>query len=290
MAKYKKFVSLIVLMFSLILFAGCASVDYSRFVYPNGQVTDRIVVEVDSKALESSCTIPKAELYKLIKEDLENSYLIPIRAFRDNYAPVGIDWTVPEQAMQGYKMIDEVRNGIATNCEIIGDAVICDVTFANTNIFNLYYNSISDGSNNTESDSETEEQLEFREQPFFNSYVQSSENAFAVLKTDYLQSFIEKYKWYFDDAFDLSDLKLTQEYASPNTNIYSNAAETATKDGIKMHHWEISADNLDFELEFYTVTPNVTSWYLLGLGITFVVTFLVWGYVRRKKQDGEENN
>ena len=95
---------------------------------------------------------------------------------------------------------------------------------------------------------------------------------------------LAQYKAYFDDEFDLSDLTLTQEYASPNTNIYSNANETETTKGIKMHHWEISADNLDFMLEFYTVSPNPGSWYILGLGITLVVTFLVWGAIRRKNQ------
>ena len=278
MAKRKNFISLIVLMFSVILFAGCASVDYSRFIYPNGTITDRIVVEVDDKALEKACSIPKNELYDLIKTDLENEYLLPIINFRDRYEPVGIDWTNPDEARKGFAMIDTVRDGIKTNCEILGDSVVCDVSFASMDLFNLYYNSFSSDEENEESN------IEFREQPFFNSYVQSSENAFAVLKTDYLKTFINKYKGYFDNEFDLADLKLTQEYASPNTNIYSNATETQTTKGIKMHHWEISADNLDFMLEFYTVSPNPGSWYILGLGITIVVTFLVWGAIRRKNQ------
>ncbi len=280
----KNILSLIVILLCVFVLTGCASIDYSRFVYPDGSVNDRIVIEISDEAF-NYCNTTKANLYETIKRDLENNYLLPINNFRNTYVPERTEGMTEIEYLQ---VIDSVRNGIITDARIIGKQIICDVTFANTTVFNLYYNYVNNGS--AESTEETKENdIEFREGTFLNSYVQSSENAFAVLKTDFLKGFIEKYKTYFDTDYDLTDLKLTQEYASPNTEIYSNATETDTVKGIKMHHWEIDPNNLDFKLEFYTVSPHVSSWYLLGLGITFVVTFLVWGYIRRKKQAEAEN-
>ena len=284
MTKSKKslkniFSLILIALFSVVL-AGCASVDYSRFVYPDGSVNDRIVIEISDKAFDY-CNTTKANLYEEMKRDLENNYLLPIINFRNNYIPERTENMTDLEYLQS---IDMVRNGIITDARIIGNQVICDVTFKNTQVFNLYYG-YGSSSNETEENSG----IEFREGTFFNSHVQSSENAFAVLKTTFLQEFIAKYSQYFDGEYDLEDLTLTQEYASPNTEIYSNATETETVKGIKMHHWEIDPNNLDFKLEFYTVSPHTSSWYLLGLGITFVVTFLVWGYIRRKKQAEIEN-
>ena len=282
MTKNKKslkhiFSLILIALFSVVL-AGCASVDYSRFVYPDGTVNDRIVIEISDKALEH-CNTTKASLYEEMKRDLENNYLLPIINFRNNYIP---ERTENMSDLEYLQAIDMVRNGIITDARIIGNQIICDVTFKSVQVFNLYYG----GSSETEEEGSG---IEFREGTFFNSHVQSSENAFAILKTNYLQQFIAKYSQYFDVNYGLEDLSLTQEYASPNTEIYSNATETETVKGIKMHHWEIDPNNLDFKLEFYTVSPHTTSWYLLGLGITFVVTFLVWGYSRRKKQAEIEN-
>lgn len=276
---FKRIVSLIFILLCTIILAGCASVDYSRMVYPDGSVSDRIVVEISDEAFDY-CTTTKQNLYSEIMRDLDNNYLLPIRAFRDSYLPVK---TEDMSDLEYLEAMDLVRNGITCDVRQVGKQIVCDVTFSSAEVFSIYYSSMA---NNSGSEEETEENsgFEFREGAFFNSYVQSSENAFAVLKTDFLKQFINKYKTYFAGEYDLADLTLTQEYASPNVEIYSNATETETVDGIKMHHWEIDPNNLDFKLEFYTVTPQAASWYILGLFITFVVTFVVWGYIRRKKQ------
>ncbi|MBQ2863974.1 MAG: hypothetical protein IJE91_00745 [Clostridia bacterium] len=279
-----KFISLIFVLLCTIILAGCASVDYSRFVYPDGTVSDRIVVEISDEAF-NHCNITKANLYQEIVRDLDNNYLLPIRTFRDSYLPVR---TAEMTDIEYLEAIDKVRNGIICDVRLVGEQIICDVTFASSEVFNIYYSSINSSSDSTETEEENNG-IEFRESTFFDSYVQSSENAFAVLKTDYLKQFINKYKAYFSGEYDFNDLTLTQEYASPNVDIYSNATETETVQGIKMHHWEIDPNNLDFKLEFYTVTPHTSSWYILGLVITFMVTFFVWGYIRRKKQAEAEN-
>ena len=272
MVKGKKVLSLIVVLFSIILLSGCASVDYSRFIYPSGEINDRIVIEFSDEAL-SHCTVSKSKLYKSIINDLENYYIQPIEDF------------VYQFAMSGQHTLEEialVKNGIKTNIELLGEKIVCDVTFANVAVFNLYYGVSSDESSDASD-------LEFREGAFVNKYVQSSQNAFAVLKTDYLKQFINKYAKLFNNYYALKDVKLTQVYASPNKGIYSNANETETVQGIKMHQWEISADNLDFNLEFYTLSPNTSTWYILALFISLIVTFVVWGLIHKQKMQQKNN-
>ena len=56
-----------------------------------------------------------------------------------------------------------------------------------------------------------------------------------------------------------------------------------------MHQWEISADNLDFNLEFYTLSPNTSTWYILALFISLIVTFVVWGLIHKQKMQQKNN-
>jgi hypothetical protein len=103
-----------------------------------------------------------------------------------------------------------------------------------------------------------------------------------------VQNLIGKYRTLFQYKYGLKDLKLTQEYASPDLEVYSNADEIVVEDGLKMHHWSIDPNSLEFELEFYTVTPHTTSWYILALIISFLSIVWVAGVVHRQKQKDSE--
>lgn len=272
MIKRKSMLSLIMLLFCTIMLCGCAQVDYSRFIDKTGQITDRIVVEIDDKAMQY-CTLSKQDLYRNISIDLENYYIQPIEDFVSSY--VRNPYIVLENRMT-------VQDGIHTNVEILGSKIVAEVVFKSTEVFNIYYDTITD------SDDDAEQEVEFREGTFVNKYVTSSTNAFAVLQTDALKTIINKYKNYFVGHYDLKDVTLTQVYASPNTDIHSNADEVETTQGIKMHQWTIDSSNLDFQLEFYTVSPHTATWYILALVVTLGVTFAVWGMIVRKKSSKEE--
>lgn len=255
--------SLILLVFSVVMLTGCASIDYSRFIYPSGEINDRIVIEIDPKAL-NNCSLSKDDLYRTIVNDLENNYVEKFKKFivqvsnSDNF-------TTEEKSM--------VINGINYDTRIIGNAIYCDVKFSSMEVFNLFYGS----------DDEDGEEPELREGTFINEYVQYSQNAYSILKEDYLKTFINKYVYLFNGKYNLNDVKLTQVYASPNTSIHSNADVIETSQGIKMHQWEIDASDLDFELEFYTMSPNSVSWYILALFLSLAVTFVVWGSINKRK-------
>lgn len=272
MIKRKSMLSLIMVLLCTIMLCGCAQVDYSRFIDKTGQITDRIVVEIDDKAMKY-CTLSKQDLYRNVTNDLENYYIQPIEDFVSSY--VSNPYIVLENRV-------EIQNGIHTNVEILGSKIVAEVVFQSNRIFNIYYDTITD------SDDDQEQDVEFREGTFVNKYVTTSTNAFAILQTDTLKNIISKYKNYFVGHYDLKDVILTQVYASPNTEIHSNADEIETTQGIKMHQWTIDSSNLDFQLEFYTVSPHTVTWYILALVVTFGVTFAVWGMIVRKKSSKEE--
>ena len=267
MIKRKSILSLIMLLFCIIMLCGCANVDYSRFIDKDGKTTDRIVVEIDDAALKY-CNISKQDLLRNIKEDLDNYYCQPVEDFQRMYRLSG-RYTTEQIAM----VLEEIH----TNVEIIGNKVVCDVVFDTGRAFRAYY-----------PPTDYVPDVEFREGTFVNKYVQSSTNVYAALKTDTLKSIINKYRGFFGNKYNLEDVKFTQEYASPDTQIHSNADSVQTVQGIKMHYWEISASNLDFQLEFYTVSPHTSSWYILALIITLIITVLVWVMIVKKKSNKEE--
>ena len=220
--KLRKLFSLIALFFCVIVMGGCAQIDYSRFIYPNGKIVDRVVVEIDEGAYKY-CSFSKKDLLTIIQKDFENIYIQPIEDFKTEFWST--DHTFAEKQL--------VQDGIITDVREVDGVVFCDVTFSNQEVFDLYYSSL-----NIDTDVEKPyTDAEFREGTFVNKFVTSSENAYAVLKTQALQNIISKYKGYFQYHYGLSNVKLTQEYASPNTSIYSNAQETETVDGVKMHYW-----------------------------------------------------
>lgn len=271
--KLKHLFSLILIMFCVTILCGCAQIDYSRAVYSNGKVSDRIVVEIDEKAFRH-CSVSKGELLNLVKVEFENYYIQPIEDFKSEF------WAT-EHTFEDKQL---VQDGIITDVRVVGNSIFCDVNFNNSRAFDLYYRSKlieegDTGSNNTE----------FREGTFVNKHVQSSVNAFAVLKTEFVQNLMAKYKGLFQYQYGMEDIKLTQEYASPDVDVYSNATDTEIVEDLKMHHWEIDPNNLDFKLEFYTVTPHTTSWYILALLLSLLSIVVVAVIVHRNKNNSCNN-
>ena len=272
-AKLKNLILCVFVLCITIMLTGCANVDYSRFVYPTGEITDRLVVELDVKKIHDA-GVNVSVLVQNIKQDLENYYIQPIIDFKNEYM----------HEEHTYEQKQYVNNGILHNVEVVGNyRIAAEVTFKSISLFNLYYGNDSD---NLEGDSDG--QIEFRQGTFVNRYVQSSQNAFAVLKTDAIKQLVEKYKMLTSNQFTWDDVTLTQVYASPDTDIKSNADVTEVSQGIKMHQWEIDPNNLDFNLEFYTVTPRTGPWYILALFITLLVTFIIYNNIRSHKYKDEK--
>ena len=271
--KIKNLITSIAILLIAFILTGCANVDYSRFVYPNGEITDRLVVELDEEKIRNA-GVSISVITESIQKDLEDLYIQPIRDFKNNY--IHEDHSLEQKQY--------VNDGIIYDIQIVGNnKIIAEVNFKTVGLFNLYYGI-------TEEELESDDQLEFREGTFVNRYVQSSQNVFSVLKTEQLKNLVKKYELMFSNQFSLSDVKLTQVYASPNTDIKSNANTTEISQGIKMHQWEIDSNNLDFNIEFYTLTPRTGPWYILALFVTFLITFIIYCNLRSRKYKKQKNN
>ena len=270
--KLKNLILVAVLTIFTFILTGCANVDYSRFINQNGEITDKLVIELDVKKINEA-GIKTSFISEKIIDDLDSLYIQPIRNFKDKY--MHEDHTYEQKQL--------VNNGITYGLQMLGDSkIVAEVKFSSIVTFNLYYG--------VDDSSQEEEELEFREGTFVNKYVQSTQNAFAVLKTKQLKQLIKKYENLFDNKFLLNnDVKLTQVYASPNTDIKSNANATEITQGIKMHQWEIDCENLDFNLEFYTLTAKTGPWYILALFVTFLVVFVLYCNIRSKKFKNQRN-
>lgn len=269
-SKIKNLICGVILILLATVLAGCANVDYSRFVYPTGEITDKLVVELDAEKI-AAAHVSLSKVSEQILNDMETLYIQPVRDFKDEYAH-------STHTAEQKKLVSE---GITYGFEMAGDRkIVATISFSSIATFNLFYN-VSENTNKQEP--------ELREGTFINRYVQSSQNAFAVLKTKQLKQLVSRYESMFDGNFRLgTDVKLTQVYASPKTDIKSNAHETEISQGIKMHQWEISPENLDFALEFYTISAKTGSWYILALFITFLVVFVVYCNIRTKHFKGSK--
>ncbi len=267
MSKYvKNLFSLIIMVLCVCVLGGCASIDYSRTITSDGVITDRIVVEVSDEAMKR-CTVSKRELYDTIKADFDTYYIEPIRQFKTEF------WA----SEYSFEIKQQVSLGINFDVREVGNQIICDVTFANSQIFRYYYPFEA-----TDNDP-TNNRAQFVEGTFVGKYQRLSNNAFVVMRNENLKSMISKYKAMFGHLFNEGDLVLTQEYASPDLKQHSNAHDTEIADGLKMHHWKIDGNDLDFQIEFYEVVPNTGNWYILGLCCGLGTVVLIAYVLRRRK-------
>lgn len=271
----KNLLNLILIVFCSIFFFGCANIEYQRFVNPDGSIEDVLIVEV----AESVDALVVAEILNDIRDDAKHYYETPVNnaklALLDAEIMEGIKVTInpPSTAFRSIKITTWCAN-LEMYSVLVKD------------IFPVIYKQNAEQTEETNSTGIT-----YDISAFIIKYIETTQNAFGNIEQFELQlaneatatNFYDKYvAQYGGENFNKSDIKLTQMYVSSDTRLQSNATATQIQNGMKYHLWEISADDADFQLQFYYKTANAVGWYYLALGLTLVfVVVLVIVLVRK---------
>ena len=132
--KLKHLFSLILIMFCVTILCGCAQIDYSRAVYSDGKVSDRIVVEIEEKAFRLFL-VSKGELLNLVKVEFENYYIQPIEDFKSEFWAT--EHTFEDKQLVQDGITTDVKNILAANAPI--DIILQIHLFVNT-LFHFFCN------------------------------------------------------------------------------------------------------------------------------------------------------
>ncbi len=265
----KKIFVAIFTIFCCLLFAGCASVDYSRVVYGDGSMKDVYTITVQNINAPSA-----RKIYLQMTADLE-SYIANEKAYYIQTVREYFDGEEETKYVNGYDFfIQQDKNG---------DEYTTTVTraYLSLDVYDVYLQVMSGTLGGSEDEGEsTGNGYVLEDGFFFKQYATYSVNWFYSLMQD------ETVRAAFENAMQDTEynianfssyLDISQTYVCPtNSKLHANCDSTDEYLGYTLYEWDLT-DKYDegegFQLKFYYNIPNATNWYILSMAIAVVVAF-----------------
>lgn len=262
-----KHLKLIILAVFAFILTGCAQMDYSRIVFANGRVQDRVVITLDTDKIKAAGYSTNS-LLTVIQNDLELYFLSGVRSFKSE-SQSNINFTEEQKNL--------INNSILSSVDITADLkkVVATITFENNEVFDMYYT--WQKQQNETPEEEPASNVIVKKGFYFNTYIQTSSTAYGDIINSF---FYEKYSTDLglSQHFTLNDISFSQIYASNNLALKSNALYTEVNSGIKFHYWQVNPLNNNQTLEFYAYSPQTTSWYVTALAISLLAVIIIFAY------------
>lgn len=248
--KFKKLLCLILLC-SIFLFAGCATIEYDRIVLEDGTILDAVSVKLDNEKIENA-GFNVNDAKEGVKTKMSNYLLQVVNTFKAREDGLS--------SIEKYAVLNNLTYSVTEN----NDYIIASIKFKNYNTFKYFYglHLVEDTDKN-----EPDKVEEF----LINKYVNTGKTIFSTDDAKYITNdFIA----YFDNKFSLDDTNLSYVFGTSEDKLYSNANYQYSLNGINFHQWIIN--DINQEISTYTIVPKPVNWYLLALGLTFVLIVILY--------------
>ena len=269
----KKAILIIMVMFVTLL-TGCGSVDYQLVINGNGTITERLYLPVNEQFFLSSGATStqfiniRKEIMEFCKTECDSQLLT-------YFQNVDEDNEVENK--------DAYKNGVGIKYYYNSEYFVIEYNFISSEIRNYFYNI----------DEEKNKDNTKQENGFLiNKTIITTKTKFATTSGGELLV-----KYYTDEFYNIilknaplvyskiPEAQYTYSYVTPQKQLHSDAQSVEYQDGFYIHTWNISGDDLDKTINFYTISANTPVWYALILSITFVscgIMFLVY-FIKNKK-------
>lgn len=248
--KFKKLLCLILLC-TVFLFAGCATIEYDRIVLEDGTILDAVSVKLDNQKIENA-GFNVNDAKEGVKTKMSNYLLQVVNTFKAREDGLS--------SIEKYAVLNNLTYSVTEN----NDYIIASIKFKNYNTFKYFYglHLVEDTDKN-----EPDKVEEF----LINKYVNTGKTIFSTDDAKYITNdFIA----YFDNKFSLDDTNLSYVFGTSEDKLYSNANYQYSLNGINFHQWIIN--DINQEISTYTIVPKPVNWYLLALGLTFVLIVILY--------------
>lgn len=286
----KKILTIIICLFSIFLFCGCAKINYSLTLESSGVVTQAINLQVSEKDIVNADktlnnfkrTIEKVANQVAFKsyEAFLNSHQLDeeLKTYSGNIVKFAEIIEFVNKSMdpnQGKAKVEWSRNGDIIYCKI-------SLKFSNIYAYRYFYDSYPDKEEETET---------IREDHFFYAKdISYSDSPFNDIAKE--GGIGESFMQYFDNRFTYGDISCSFTYSTPNSKIYTDA-DYVEKDtnGNTVHTWTFTTEQImqdgKSKLGIYTVKYRAYVWYIYAVGITFLaglVLLAIAGIKESKKR------
>ena len=269
---------LLILLATVFLFTGCASVKYT-VVDSGSYLQQNIQINLDSDALSSKSLQledVKNEITSVVNRLYENSH----NYFINNLQMLIVNESLtPTQANEIMKSICVTKKWIDETTFIYEITFIginsSDLQLSYTEVFYLYNYGTTIPPE--EDDEENPNILTFN---FLTTKVQSTQTTAFANNNNILEYFTNKFGEY---GFTEDNVKYVYSYGTNYRRLHSDADEINYVNGIYMHTWQLADKNE--EITLYRLIPNTTNWYIIalcvGVGTVFTLTFV--SIIKKKK-------
>ncbi len=280
--KIKKLIVVALLLFSMILLGGCATVDYSVISLSTGVVSQSVVVSIDENALASSTHTA---------EDVVNETSAA-------YTKYIYDKMVAFKNANGYRLITD--GGAYYIKSILGSTLIESayessitegkiemyISFSNREIYYAYYDiDPNDSSDNN---------VEIEEGIFYDKHIQKTHSAFYDLENNVIAN---EFSAVFTE-FGITSPTYRYAYVTDSESLKSNAQNIYYSNYYNAYVHEfliedstVLANSVEekYEIEFYTIAINSMSWYILALVLTalFIIILVIIKKINGRKKEKE---
>lgn len=255
--KIKK-IFVFLLLCSVILFTGCAKVQYQHVFKSDGTVVDAVMVELDEDVLQE-----KDVNISALKSKIENTMAYFMEAFINSFYSRDDGLTLEE------------KNSVFANVEPKvyrkENYIIAQFTFKNATAFTYFYGYHLD----TDDDN-----IKTEESTFYNTSISEGKTIFSA---DMSKNICNEFLTALDDKFTLEDTTFYYTFGTTYSRIHSNSTYKFDKDGVYYHQWQLNS--VDDTIMTYTVGAKPINWYILALALTFVlgiVLFVISLFSKRK--------
>ena len=270
----QKITSIIIVMLSLFIFAGCASIEYQRVTDDYGKIVDKIVIEIDETKLSKQLSPNKLESLKAdIKTDIDN-YVFALKQVKYDLIRTNSDPALDFEEgiiIESTGWVPQLNNK---------NMIICQITYENSTYLEKLNGSKeeeSEGNNSADDSTEIVKNL------FISKYMMYRDNVFSGMEElvgvggkNYFKHYSAAY-----GEFGVEDLHLSQIYGTTDSRLKSNADHTHVIEGINYHLWEIGTQNEEYKtikLSYYYRTAVGTGWYMLALALSVALAIFLFLY------------
>lgn len=260
---FKKLCSLIMLVLcSVFILSGCASVNYSISILSNGTVEQGFVVNLDEQALADAGK-NLSEVKTLISDNIDE---LITDAF-NNFAQRDLSLEIKQQVVQNIEILKNYPSAAS---------IAVTLKFSSVTVYRYFYGTLPEPED-AEDTTLTESYL------FYSKYINESQTIYYDLEDSLM---VQSWLTYFSESgLNLSDVQYSFSYGTPLSHLYSDADEITYDNGIKIHTWNFDYDELNNSITTYTIGIKTASWYILALCLTavFVNVLLVINLIKKRK-------
>lgn len=258
----KKKISLLIVLimfFCVTLLTGCGSVAFSMVQYSSGQIAQTFSVKLDRQVIEQGGYDYDVSVSK-VKSVLDNVMLKQKLRFQTLDETV-CSSVIKEQVLKDLKIVNATEKD---------DVIYVQMIFDNATSYRYFYNLNQEQSQNT---------YITEDHAFYKKVSTVGYTKFYNFLEDeiYKQAVIEMQNYFStSQMFSINDLDFVYCYAiSQDYHMYSNADYVYYNNGLAIHAWRLTADSLDRLVVFYQIIAKPFLWYVLAIGLTFVLILLL---------------